>query len=308
MGSFVGYLRRPKSSAAGLVAQFFGENGEDADVITALHLTKFLESSVRVTVWMMKDKDGRVMKKNGEYPKITEFVGTIRRPVPSLYGQLAQFFGANGANSDAINILNNSSYVDALVFIQMHQAAVGMTAADMPVEAPDASIEDHADRMTPLEAQEFKRVQKRAGEAMKLLKANGFFRQESVLAALGRADDMRQWVSQQYCCHPGEAPCDLQPVVAWDCPGLGRYRAIPLCITHKDVWEAGNVILADGATPLAYAQTQAVVFQQRWAQQALAEALKIPAGHIPTPGALYTWAVSHNLQAYVPATYKAFLA
>ena len=122
LGSFVGYLRRPKSSAAGLTAQFFGENGDDADVIAALHLTRFLDQPTKVTVWMLKDRNGRSMKKNGEWPKLTEFVGTIRRPMPSQNGQVAQFFGENGPNSDAVSTLAQTSCLDALVFVEMHQA------------------------------------------------------------------------------------------------------------------------------------------------------------------------------------------
>lgn len=307
MGSFVGYLRRPKSTAAGLIAQFFGENGDDADVISALHLTKFLDTPVKVTVWMLKDHDGRVMKVDGAYPKLTEFVGLIRRPTPSVTGQLAQFFGGNGANADAINVLNQSTYLDALVYVEMHQAETGMTAQDLETLAPEDDLNAQAHRMTPSEAQEFKRRQKKADEAMQQLIVSGFFRQESVLAALGRPTDYTEWLTHQFCCHPQNQPCDRQPVVAWMVPGSGKYRAIPVCTHHKETWDEGAVEIPDGSAPLAFAQSQSIVFQHRWARHALAHALKVPDGHLPTPGAVYAWAVSHQLHGFVPGTYKAFL-
>lgn len=308
LGSFVGYLRRPKSTSSGLIAQFFGENGEDADVISALHLTRFLDAHVKVTVWMMKDRMGRVMKTNGEYKKLTEFIGVIRRPQPSNMGQVAQFFGENGPNADAINILNQSVYLDALVYVEMHQAVLGMMVEDLVTDSPGQVLEEKSQRMTSTEQAEFKKVQKRAQEGMRMLEMSGFFRQDSVLAVLGRETDYDEWLSTQPCCHPGNQPCTNQPVVAWQVPGTKRYSKIPLCAEHAAQWDDNSVTLPDGSAPLAFAQSQQIYYVQRWARFALNKKLNIPQDRLPTPGAVFTWALDKKVQGFIPSSFKALVA
>lgn len=58
LGGFVASLRRPAPLQSGMVASFFGENGEPADAITALSLSKYLDATVRVQVRLMKLPDG----------------------------------------------------------------------------------------------------------------------------------------------------------------------------------------------------------------------------------------------------------
>ena len=307
LGAFTGYLRRPKSSAAGLTCQVFGENGEDADKIAALHLTRFLDQPVKVTVWMLKDRNGRSMKQNGQWPKIAEFVGLIRRPQASNNGQVAQFFGENGANADALSALNQTSLLDALVYVEMHQASAGMTVGDLPTGSPEKELDSNAGRLTTVEAEDLKRLQKKSEEAMRLLALHNFFRQKSVLAALGRADAFLDWLGTQPCCQPGQAPCDRHPTLAWAPPGAQPWQGLALCGDHRDAWEAGTVAMPDGSSALAFAQTQGIVMQQRWAQQALVRALKVPAGRLPTPGAVYAWAVEHGLAGSIPSAFKGLL-
>lgn len=308
LGSFVGYLRRPKSLSAGLLAQFFGENGTDADVITALHLTKFLDTHVKVTVWMMKDRYGKIMKKNGEYQKLTEFIATVKRPQPSNHGQTALFFGENGSNADAINILNQSNFLDALVYVEMHQAVPGMSVHDVPNATPQQDIEQHAHRMTPTEAGEFKKLQKRSEQALQVLTLSGFFRQDTVLSVLGRETEYDAWLESQVCCHPGNKPCDKHPVHAWKIPGGRRYTSLPLCFEHKEMWETGVVEMNDGSTMETFSRTQSITYLQRWATQALSKTLRVPQGSIPTPNAIMTWATQHKLASFIPNTFKTFLA
>ena len=54
LGAFSAYNRRPKASSLGLTACFFGENGVDADIITALHLTHYQDLPVKISVWLIK--------------------------------------------------------------------------------------------------------------------------------------------------------------------------------------------------------------------------------------------------------------
>ena len=54
IGSFAAYVRRPKPMNTGFIAYFFGENGSDADLITTLSLTQYLNLEVNVTVYLIK--------------------------------------------------------------------------------------------------------------------------------------------------------------------------------------------------------------------------------------------------------------
>lgn len=307
LGSFVGYLRRPKPSAAGLTAQFFGENGNDADVIAALHLTRFLDQPAKVTVWMLKDRNGRSMKKDGNWPKLAEFVGLIRRPMPSQNGQVAQFFGENGPNADAVSFLGQTSYLDALVFIEMHQAQAGMTVVDLPTHTPDGELEENSGRMTSSEAQAYKILSKKSEEALAMLRQHGFFRQESVLAALGKQEIFFQWLSGQPCCFPGGAPCDRTPIVAWQPAGARKWQGLAVCSHHAEQLETGTASLPDGSPVTSWITTQMVETTMRWGQYALAQALKVPPGRLPTPGAILSWADAQGLKGAVPSSFLRFL-
>lgn len=308
LGSFVGYLRRPKSTSAGLVAQFFGENGEDADVISALHLTRFLDAHVKVSVWMIKNRVGKLMRtQDGGYQKVTEFIATIRRPQPSNLGQVAHFFGENGPNADAINVLNHSEYLDALVYVEMHQAVAGMAANDLFTDSPDDALTEKSKRMTSSEMQEFKKVQKRAQEGIRMLEMHGFFRNEAVLAVLGREQDYIDWLTTQPCCHPGEHACQNQQVTAWRIPGTRRNAFVPLCLDHVEMWESGNVTTPDGSNALAFVQTQNIYYLQRWARYALNKNMNIQQDNLPTPASLYTWAVDKKLHGHIPSSFKALM-
>lgn len=78
VGGFAAYLRRPKSQLSGMVAQFFGQDGEDADLILALGLTRFYDQSARVVVRRVQDADGRDLKRNAPKP-YGEMAAALRR-------------------------------------------------------------------------------------------------------------------------------------------------------------------------------------------------------------------------------------
>lgn len=297
LGSFTGYLRRAKSNAQGLTAQIFGENGFDSDVITTFHLTRFLDARVHVIIRMLKNGVGRNMRKNNEYPKLTEFDAEIRRPLANNMGQVAQFFGANGANSDAINILNASEYLDALVHVQLSKADPGITRA--AVDPSLTELDDAAQRMTPTELKVLKEEQRKAKEAERFLQQAGFYRSEAVWRAIGTELEFQEFLMLQPCCQPGEAPCQESPVVPHRLPNGNGYRAIPLCRTHQQVWETGVPNLR-GAPPQDFLESQQSVAIQRWAKERLRRTLRVPAGYDPSPKAIYTWAAERHLHTHLP--------
>lgn len=306
LGSFVGYLRRPKSSSSGLTALFFGENGEDADVIAALHLTKFLDQAVKVTVWMMKDKDGRLMKKNDKWPKLSEFVGLIKRPIPSPNGQVAQFFSENGANADAASLLNQTSYLDALVYVEMHVAKNGMTALDVLTEVPIEEIEDSSSRMTSSEVKQYNAELKNNEEALKVLRQSGFFRQSAVLNALGTPLDFKDWLSSQPCSLSSEA-CDCNAGVSIIYNNIAKFSGVPLCNNHLNDFDNGVIQIPGGKQVSSWVKSQCNLIQGRWVNYRLYKKLGVKNGEHPTPGAIYSWAVENGLKSLVPTGFLRFL-
>lgn len=311
IGSFLGFLRRSKSTRHGLTAQIFGENGNDADFIAALHLTRYLDAPVKVSVWMVKDKNGRLFTDKGQQPLLTEFIGRIRRPQSSDQGQTALFFGENGPNADAINVLNQSRYLDALVLVELQKATPGMLAADIPTQAPTEELEAGKERLTTEEAALLKKHQKRAEQAQTLLRQSGFFSQAPILRVLGSAQDYREWLCSQTCCQPqpGKGPCQQGPVLPMEVIGtrLGDYNAVPLCAEHRDMWLSETPPDMGPQGGQAFLSSQALMFVQRWSQDALRKALKVPAGFSASPNLIFAWAADHQLRGMLPPGFTALM-
>lgn len=70
MGAFKAYLRRPKPSDSGFMAQFFGESGPQADVITALGLSSFIDKDFEIIVTQLERPDGSAVPQ-GDKPSRT---------------------------------------------------------------------------------------------------------------------------------------------------------------------------------------------------------------------------------------------
>ena len=123
LGVFTGYLRRPSTTQTGMTAQFFGPNGQEADMIATLALSKFQDIEVFVSVYLIKDANGQLMKDNRKYPVITSFLSYIRRPTNSKHnsdaGMVANFYAPNGPGADAMTPLCMSDLVDSLVFVDI---------------------------------------------------------------------------------------------------------------------------------------------------------------------------------------------
>jgi len=74
IGGFQGYVRRPKPKISGMVVVFYAENGEMADAITAMSLSKYLdiETSVIVRLLNMPNGNEANKKKSGPYGHIAQ--------------------------------------------------------------------------------------------------------------------------------------------------------------------------------------------------------------------------------------------
>ena len=307
IGAFSGYLRRPKSTSAGLFAYFFGENGSDADIISALHLTHYQELPAKVSVWMVKDKNGKLKKTDGGYPLLAQFIASIRRPLPSMSGQTAQFFGSNGANADAISVLNKSEYLDALVYVEIQLASMGSAAEQIQTAVPVQELSQEEGRLVPEEERKVRKMQKYAEEADRVLTIAGFYRNSAVLSVLGSNFDYQAWLEMQPCCHPGDAPCQGGNVQDFAIPGgAGRkYWFVPLCEEHRKEWTEGGQ--SGVLNPMHFLQSRQSYFLQAWARERLHQELKVP-GAIPIPAArLYSWALEKKVQSAIPHSFLGLL-
>ncbi len=68
IGGFYGYVRRPKPLVCGMVACIFGEDGEEADMITATGLSRYLETPVQVCIRLVKEPSGAPAGKREKGP------------------------------------------------------------------------------------------------------------------------------------------------------------------------------------------------------------------------------------------------
>jgi len=306
IGSFGGIINRSKTKREGLTAQIFGENGRDADVITALHLTQFQGLPVKVSIWGVKTSNGALMKEHGKPPKITEFIAKIERPSPKREGQMAQFFGENGDNADAINILNQTQYQDALVYVEIQLADPDSNIQDISTIDPTEDLKKEGERMTTAEIKEMRKKQKMYSEAESILRKDGFYRNERVMAQLGSDEDYRQWVLTQRCCHPmgAEMKCEHKEIVAFETSAKGKYMYIPFCSTHVVEWEQGS---ADVASPREYMRSRKNAFNSIWTYETLKQALKVGEGQEIPPRRLADWAMAKGLYTLLPIHYTMYV-
>lgn len=306
IGSFGGIVNRAKTKREGLTAQIFGENGRDADVITALHLTQYQDLPVKVSVWGVKDKNGALMKENGKPPKITEFIAKIERPSPKKEGQMALFFGDNGENADAINILNQTQYLDALVYVEIQLADPESTIKDIKTIDPTEDLKKEGQRMTASEIKQMRQMQKMYREAESILRKDGFYRNERVMAQIGKDQDYMEWVTTQPCCHPmgPGLKCDHTDIVAFSTSDKGKYMYIPFCTEHVKEWEQG---IANVASPREYMRSRKYAFNTQWTYEMLKKILEVDDEHEIPPRKMADWAMSKGIYNLLPMAYTMYV-
>lgn len=303
IGSFVGNVRRCTAKKEGLVAQIFGENGDDADMITAMHLTKFQDIFVKVSVWGLKDKHGALLSnKDSDMPKVTEFIARIQRPSPSLFGQTALFFGQNGENADAINILNETKYLDALVHVDIQLAKESSTVNDINTKEPTELLKQGIERLTPEEVARYKKQQEIYRKANDILLKSGFYKRDSLLSALGKDHEYEEWIVEQPCCMPdGDKPCTNQSIAYKMNPG--KFKAVPLCEDHANMFDQGITTLPN---PNQFIQIKRNFYNKEWAYMTLKNILNVGDDEEIPPEGLWGWAINHGIDDF-PLSYLAYV-
>lgn len=300
IGAFSGYVRRPLPHTAGMVAQFFGDNGEDADTITALSLTKFQDVQVFVQVYLIKDADGLLMKQaDGKYPRVAKFIGVVRRPSPSRNGMIAQFFAPNGRDADSVNDLGKSSLQDCLVFIDVR----GKLAAEKDKETPNISIElanEQVQKVTETQKKEYAKREKSWQKLNNELKLSSFLRNSNVLYALGTESEYNAWLMANYrCVFPEDTQlCNQLATQTVAVKGLlPHFNHLPFCNEHAEKVNTAN----DSQTK--YLEMKQYMFVQEWALKQLQQRFSLTGNEEPEPKKIVAWASEKKLQGFLPEKY-----
>lgn len=309
IGAFSGYNRRPMPDRSGMMAQIYGENGPDADVISALSLTKFQDADVYVRVHLIKDSHGQIMKANGAFPTIASFRGKIQRPKPLRDGMVAHIFAPNGVDADQVNAMGLSKYLDAFVFVEILKPeaapseSVDPSANDASLPEQSAELDELAGHLTPFERKALQKRSRAYAESNRLLKMSGFLRNAAVWAKLGTELDYQEWISKAPCCASGDAPC-RRHAEPFKIPLEGRYMLVPFCSEHAQEARAGD--LPGGS---AFLRLRREMLIQEWAWEHLKKAVGVPIGmEEPDPHRVAIWARDNGLGASLPANYLDKLA
>lgn len=306
IGAFSGYNRRPQPDKQGMTAQFYGENGDDADIISALSLTKFLDADVFVKVFLIKDAVGQLMKTKSGYPVIAAFKAKIQRPKGLSHGMIANLFATNGEDADSVNNLGLSKYLDSFVYVEILKPEAAPTPAPQPEAQPaetglDTTLDAISKQLTPHEKKLLQKQTKAFGEANKLLKMSGFLKNNSVWSCLGNELDFQTWIEKTPCCAPGNEPCTQQST-PFKIPGESyqRYSLIPLCPMHAK--EAESAVLPGG---IAFLRMRRDILIQEWAWELLQSKTEASPlhGHEPDPQKVMSWALENKLTQFIPGNY-----
>ena len=309
LGGFSGYVRNSKPTKghdgkSGVMCQIFGEDGPNADLITALSLTKFLYVPVKVTIHAIKDKNGILLKKNKKYPKICEFIGLIHRSKPMGTGMLTQIFGEEGGNADAVYELNKSANLDTFVHVRLQLAEKDMLPSEIETDDQENQLEELSKQLTPKEIKELAKKQEKYRSADDLLSTSGFYNNEQVVRSLGTIEDYKNWLTTQPCLVD---QCDNE-AVAFDVSYLGSrsvYPYVSLCQEHINELQSGsNIGFVD---PLSYLVQMNRVQISKFAKYQLKEKLNIPQDYYVEPSRVYRWAYDNGLGRAIPKAYEVLI-
>ena len=314
IGAFSAYIRRPVPTKSGMLAQFFGEDGDDADTITALSLTRYVDSDVQLDVFLIKDDVGRSLKNaDGSFSRISSFKAKILRPKPTKSGMLAQFFAKDGDDADRAVELGYSKLQDALVFVEVKKpedaeapASAGRRADQTDPAFLRPQMDEASQKLTPAERKEVQKRAKAWDEAARQIKLSGFMRAPAVWAALGNQADYVEWTSHWKCCanKDGGHLCSKEAkpfqISNASTPAAARqFEFVPLCEEHTQIAQQGLSGIQGGEHYLR-ARQHALV--QEWAWERLREAVNALPDIAPDPHQVIAWAKQHNLAHLLPRT------
>lgn len=291
LGAFTGYIRRPTPNTYGMTAQIFGENGEDADTILALSLTKYQDAKVSVAIFLIKDADGKLMKESDGYPLISSFDGFIRRSLPKKEGMIAQFFAPNGVDADSISILSKSCYQDSLVFVDVK-------GINCPTEETFNEVIDskYSSKLTKTEKKELADREKEFTKTNSLLEYSQFLYSQEVALAISTPSEFKKWIEEtQPCC--SSHPCLNQSITQEIDFIIKPFNFLPLCESH-------NILSEEHLkTTQSYYEMKHRLLLKNFIWDNLVVKFSDPLIKSPNPQKIIDWAKLNNLHRLLPSKY-----
>lgn len=305
MGVFSGYIRRPIPNQNGMIAQIFGENGDDADTILALSLSKYQDVQVFVNIHLVKDPNGRIMKQGDEYPLISSFVGFVRRSMPKKDGMIAQFFSPNGEHADSVSLLSKSEYLDCLVYVDV-RGSLASQNPDKVKEENMAQIEqNYADKVTKQQKIEIGKKEKQFIKMNEQIHFSEFLYKVEVLSALGNGLEFKQWLEEtQTCTYDGEKNCMNPCSSVVTIPELFKpFNYLPACELHSHEMLNSEHFEAHRN----YYEMKHRFLTKQWAFGIMKAKFSFDGKSEPDPAKVIDWAASKNIKKYLPSKYQAVL-
>ncbi len=304
LGVFSGYIRRPIPSQTGMMAQIFGEDGEDADTILALSLTKYQNLQIFVNIYLVKDPDGRIMKKGDEYPLICSFLGFVRRSKGLKDGMIAHIFAPNGENADAVALLSKSEYQDCLVFVDVRGATASENLEIIKEENNKEIDTNYADKITKQQIKEFTQKEKQFKKMNEQIQFSEFLYRIEVLSALGNAEEFKTWLNDtQLCSHKQDNACMNNSHVIEVSHIFKPFNYLPICSEHEKSL-SDEEYLENNKT---YYEMKHRLLSKEWAWNMMKKKFSFDGKSEPDPEKVIQWAASRNLAKFLPSKYEAIL-
>lgn len=304
LGVFSGYIRRPIPSQTGMMAQVFGENGEDADTILALSLSKYQDTQVFVNIYLIKDPNGKIMKQGEEYPLICSFLGFVRRSKGLKDGMIAQIFSPNGEHADAVSLLSKSEYQDCLVFVDVRGSLASNEVEKVKEENIKVIDENYVDKITKQQMREFSKKEKQFKKINELIQFSEFLYRIEVLKSLGTGEDFQKWLADtQLCVHAQERTCMNDAEIIEVENIFKPFNYLPICTEHKDHLDDPHHIEENKT----YYEMKHRLLTKEWAWHVMQEKFSFNGKSEPDPAKVIDWAASRNLSKYLPSKYEPVL-
>ena len=319
IGSFAGYIRRPKPMNTGYIAYFFGENGSDADLITTLSLTKFLNLDVHITVYLIKDAVGVDKKDNetGKYPIIAQFQGKIQRPKPSDTGMMAQFFAINGENADEVNRLGESSLLDALVFVDLNGINKNINYNEVNIYKNQDEknqreiVKNHAWKVAEKEKHDYMAKTKKYLSANKALHESDLFLNKDLMKLINDLDEkytFKSFLLKQKCIYKKQnVNCEHNATNLVQLRKGDQFSFVQFCDEHYELMyneedRTINYEQIDGKQH--YLELKNILLLKQWVWDFFIQEFSLTGQEEPNSVKIYLWLVENGFRDLIPKKFE----
>lgn len=320
IGSFACYIRRPKPSNSGMTAYFFGDNGSDADLISTLALTQYLNLDMMVSVYLIKDALGLDKKdpETNKYPMIAKFYAKNMRPSPSDAGMTAQFFAANGENADQVNSLGVTSLLDALVFVDLkglskssvENVNIYSNNSDYEERNQREIVENHAWKVAEKEKNDYKIKSKKYLKINTHLHDSDLFLNKKLWDLIDSFDSnysYKSFILTQNCIFKkNNVLCEHKAENFIQLDERNPYSLLPICLEHLE-----HVINAeyncidydkfDGKQH--YLEFKNIMLIKQWVWNFFIKEFSLTGNEEPSSMKIYNWLSQNNLEDLIPSKF-----